>query len=290
MRLIMNEQTQVLLLTGLSGAGKTFSLKRLEDLGYEVIDNPPLFTILDILNPAQFLPTKIAIGIDTRTRDFEGERIAYIISTLRAKENIDFKVVFLDCDDSVLYHRYSESRRPHPLLENVPILEAISHERILLEPLKQESDYVIDTSGLKSPEFVSLLLHHFGGEITSELQIHLTSFGFRYGIPRNIEFLFDVRFLLNPYYEGCLKKMNGQDFPIQEYIRKDPLYFSFLSHILDLFKMILPQYRQDLRKGVSIGIGCTGGQHRSVFFVEELAAFFKTQGVKIEVHHRDLPK
>ena len=284
----MTQTVQVLLLTGLSGAGKTFSLKRLEDIGYEVIDNTPLFTILDILNPEKFLPNKIAIGIDTRTRDFEGERIGEIIDHLRTRKDLDFKVVFLDCDDQVLYHRYAESRRPHPLLDNVPIIDAIIQERVLLEPLKAESDYVIDTSGLKAPEFSRLLLHHFGEEKNSKLHVHLTSFGFRYGIPRNAEFLFDVRFLLNPYYEADLRPMNGKDLPIQDYIRLDPVYTLFINHMIETFTILLPRYRQDLRKGLSICVGCTGGQHRSVFVVEELAAFFGKQNAKVEVYHRDL--
>ena len=284
----MTQIIKVLLLTGLSGAGKTFSLKRLEDIGYEVIDNPPLFTILDILNPEQFLPAKIAIGIDTRTRDFEGESIEHIISHLRNRKDLDFKVVFLDCDDQVLYHRYAESRRPHPLLGNVPIMEAIAQERVLLEPLKKESDDVIDTSGLKAPEFTRLLLHHFGEEKKSKVQVHLTSFGFRYGIPRNAEFLFDVRFLLNPYYETTLRPMNGRDGEIQDYIRLDPVYTLFINHVIETFKILLPRYKQDLRKGLSIGIGCTGGQHRSVFVVEELARFFERENAKTEIYHRDL--
>ncbi len=284
----MTQKTQVLLLTGLSGAGKTFSLKRLEDIGYEVIDNPPLFTILDILNPEQFLPKRIVIGIDTRTRDFEGEKISQIIEELKSRPNFDFKVVFLDCDDHVLYHRYAESRRPHPLLENVPIMEAITQERVLLSPLKRESDSIIDTSGLKAPEFTRLLMHHFGEEGNLDFHVHLTSFGFRYGIPRNAEFIFDVRFLSNPYYEEELRPMNGQHDLIQEYIRQDPLYEPFMRHTLEIFKILLPRYRQDLRKSVSIGIGCTGGQHRSVFITQELFMFFKKENIKVEVHHRDL--
>lgn len=284
----MTQKTQVLLLTGLSGAGKTFSLKRLEDIGYEVIDNPPLFTILDILNPEQFLPKRIVIGIDTRTRDFEGEKISQIIEELKSRSDLEFQVVFLDCDDGVLYHRYAESRRPHPLLENIPIIEAISQERVLLNSLKQRSDHVIDTSGLKAPEFTRILLHHFGEDDGLDFHVYLTSFGFRYGIVRNAEFVFDVRFLSNPYYERELRPMNGQHDPIQEYIRQDPLYKPFMEHILEMLKILIPRYRQDLRKSVSIGIGCTGGQHRSVFVTQELLAFFKNENIKVEVHHRDL--
>ena len=281
-------KTKVLLMTGLSGAGKTFSLKRLEDMGYEVIDNPPLFTLENILSPNFSRPSKIAIGMDTRTRDFEGETISSIIKNLRRREDLDFHVVFLDCEESVLYHRYSESRRPHPMFENIPIEEAIAHERILLEPLKNESDFVIDTTGLKAPEFKDLLIHHFGTTVDSVFNVHLTSFGFRYGIPRNIEFLFDVRFLSNPYYDKHLRESDGRDKTVQDHIKKDPLYLSFIERLQEMFEKMLPRYKEDLRYALSIGIGCTGGQHRSVFVAEELGRFFKEKGIQLNLYHRDV--
>jgi UPF0042 nucleotide-binding protein len=281
-------EKQILLLTGLSGSGKTFSLKKLEDMGYEVIDNPPIFAILDILDSSRKLPEKIAISIDTRTRDFEEKNVCKMIETLRAKPYFNLKVVFLDCEDDVLYHRYSESRRPHPLLDNVPIMEAIAKERILLSSIKKESDIILDTSRLKAPEFTKLLIHYFGDLKPFQTNIYLTSFGFRYGIPRNIEFLFDVRFLSNPYYQDLLKPLSGLNEPVRNYILQDPSYADFKNYLTKMFTILLPRYDQNLRKGISIGIGCTGGQHRSVFVTEELALFFKEKNMHVDVYHRDL--
>ena len=288
--------TQVLLVTGMSGAGKTLALKNLEDLGYEAVDNIPLTLLPSLASPAQaVLPTPrvtrpVAIGVDIRTRDFTSDEVLQQLQDLVDKGEQNVKLVFLDCDDDELQRRYTETRRRHPLAQDRPVLDGIQQERRVISSLRDRADVLIDTTGRKQNALRQILKGYFALEHDLELTVFVTSFAFRGGLPREADLVFDVRFLRNPYYEEELRALTGLDTKVGDYISKDEGFTDFLNSLKSLLEPLLPRYVAEGKSYLTIAVGCTGGQHRSVFIATQLAGWLEGLKQKVRLDHRELGK
>ena len=281
---------RVLLVTGLSGAGKSTALRTLEDQGWEVVDNLPLSLLDHLLSTplAKGEPRRrrpLAIGIDSRTRDFGAQRIVDQIKALGG-QSFPVETLFLDCAGSVLMRRYSETRRRHPLAPDRPATDGIAEERELMAPLKRWSDHVIDTTDTDAPTLQAMIRERFGGAAAAPY-LHVSSFGFARGLPRNADLVFDMRFLKNPHWAPDLKQQTGFDQPVIDYIAGDDAYGA-VERIAELLVTLLPRYRHQGKAYVSVAFGCTGGRHRSVHVAERVAARLREAGFSPTVEHRDL--
>ncbi len=284
----------VLLITGMSGAGKTTALKALEDLGFECIDHLPLRLLTPLLRAeaADVVPGRqpLAIGIDVRTRDFGIDAFNTIVDGLRQDSDVTLKLVFLYCDDEELRRRYSATRHRHPLAEELPLVDGIARERQMLSPVRKHADLALDTTGLNPGDLKRILQGNFGIADHSSLLVQMVSFSFRSGLPRDADLVFDVRFLANPYYEPDLAPLTGRDEPVARFVRGDEVLVPFLDSLTRLLHPLLPRYVAEGKSYLTIAIGCTGGRHRSVFVAEELARWLQSQGHRVQTIHRDLDR
>ena len=287
-------QTNVLLVTGMSGAGKSSTLKALEDLGYEAVDNLPLSLLRTLVFTEQLafsgggFARPLAIGVDIRTRDFDAADFLAKFDQLQGKSDLAVSLVFLDCDDEVLGNRFAETRRRHPLAQDRPVRDGIRHERQLLLPVKQRASVVLDTTNKRLPDLKGALATLFGLGARPPLSLFVTSFSYARGLPREADLVFDVRFLDNPHYVGALRPLTGRDPAVGEYIEKDSGFRQFFGTLTGLLTPLLPRYAAEGKSYLTIAIGCTGGRHRSVFVVERLAAWLQSKGENVHVQHRDL--
>ena len=284
---------RVLLVTGLSGAGKSTALKTMEDIGWETVDNFPIRLVEGLLKTPP--PSSrgdsdppLALGFDSRTRGFEPNKLIGSIKQLQQKQGYLISTLFLDCAGGELERRYGETRRRHPLALDRPAKEGIALERTLLEPFRRWADHVIDTSDLTANDLQKDIRQRFSLDRDTATTITLTSFGFSRGLPNNIDLLFDVRFLANPFWDPELKQMTGLDREVADYISKDPAYLEAIEKILDMLKFLLPRYQEAGKAYVNIGIGCTGGRHRSVHVAERLSKDLRAAGFSPNVLHRNL--
>ena len=289
----MTRPKDILLVTGMSGAGKSTVLKTLEDLGWEVVDNLPLL-LLDRLLDAP-LPEgstndsqPLAIGIGARTRDFDPERIVGRIRDLRDHHGLEIGMLFLDCSGAELERRYSETRRRHPLALDRPANDGIGRERDLLAPLREWANRLIDTTDMAANELAQQIRASFAGEDLGEPTLSIRSFGFARGLPRNADLVFDMRFLRNPHWDADLRPGTGLDADVSAYIVADPAYEAAVSRIEDLLILLLPRYRAEGKSYVTVAIGCTGGRHRSVHVAERIGRRLREAGFSPSVGHRDL--
>jgi RNase adapter protein RapZ len=280
--------TRVLLVTGMSGAGRSTALKALEDIGYESFDNLPLALVPALIEGAAADAPAIAVGADARTRGFTIESMLETLDTIVGGTARDLKVLFIDCDDERLERRYTETRRPHPLAGDRPVMDGIRREREVLASLRDRADLVIDTSLLTAADLKRLLTGHFACEAVG-LRVFVTSFAYRRGIPRDADLVFDVRFLDNPHYIPALRSLSGRDSTVAAYIERDRHFERFFVGLWRLLEPLLPRYETEGKTYLTIGIGCTGGRHRSVYVAERLAERFRQAGLHTEVAHRDLP-
>ncbi|MFT7359295.1 RNase adapter RapZ [Parasphingorhabdus sp.] len=283
----------VLLVTGLSGAGKSTALKTLEDIGWETIDNFPFRLIERLLDTPPSMSRgdsdpPLALGFDSRTRGFEPAKLIKRVKRLQKKQDYLISTLFLDCSGGELERRYSETRRRHPLALDRPAKQGIALERTLLDPFRRWADHVIDTTDLTANDLQRQIRQQFTLDKDAITTVTITSFGFSRGIPNNIDLLFDVRFLANPFWEPKLKLMTGLDAPVAEYIGQDPAYAETIEKILDMLKFLLPRYQDAGKAYVNIGIGCTGGRHRSVHVAERLSKDLRASGFSPNVLHRNL--
>jgi len=279
--------TRVLLVTGMSGAGRSTALKTLEDMGYEAFDNLPLSLVPALIESVAADARAIAVGADLRTRGFAVESMLEPLDTVVGRTGRELKVLFIDCDDEPLQRRYTETRRPHPLAGDRPVTDGIRLERRVVSALRDRADLVIDTSNLNAADLKRLLTGHFT-LAASGLRLFVTSFAYRHGIPRDADLIFDVRFLHNPHYVPELRQLTGGHLAVAAYIERDPHLAPFLAGLWRLLEPLLPRYEQEGKTYLTIAIGCTGGRHRSVYVAERLAAQLGVAGLRVELAHRDL--
>lgn len=282
------EKARVLLITGMSGAGRSTALKLLEDMGYEAVDNLPLSLLPGLVGSCGERQHPIAVGIDIRTRDFAVKSVFGELDNLIGHGGLDSRLVFLECDDEVLARRYTETRRRHPLAGDRPVIDGIRRERDLVSPLRDRADLVIDTSSLHRADLKRLLVGNFGLDDRTDLQLFVTSFSYREGLPREADLVFDVRFLDNPYYQPQLKMQTGLDPEVAEFVAADRSWAGFFGSLTALLSTLLPSYDREGKSYLTIAVGCTGGRHRSVFTAERLARWLEGSGYAVSVAHRDI--
>ena len=282
---------RILVVTGMSGAGKSTALRTLEDGGWEVVDNLPL-RLLDRLLDAPVAPgagedRPVAIGVDSRTRGFDPDAIVRRVGRLRdAGESVD--ILFLDCAGAELVRRYSETRRRHPLALDRPAEDGIARERELLDPLRRAADHLIDTTDSNANALQAMLRQRFAAAAEAGTVLTVMSFGFARGLPRNADLVFDMRFLRNPHWEPALRPLTGLDPPIATYVSADPAYAESRDRIEALLALLLPRYAAEGKSYVTVAFGCTGGKHRSVHLAETMAGLLRTRGFSLTILHRDL--
>ena len=283
----------ILLVTGMSGAGKSTVLRTLEDLGWEVVDQLPLLLLNRLL--ATELPDSVddhakplAVGLSTRTRGFDPQGLVTRIKALREEYGHNIGVLFLDCAGAELERRYSETRRRHPLAQDRPASDGIARERELLAPLRRWANRLIDTTDLSANDLVQEVRSTFATQEMREPTLSILSFGYARGVPRGADLILDMRFLRNPHWDDTLRPGTGKDRDVSEYIAADPAYEEAMRSIENLLLLLLPRYREQGKAYVTLGFGCTGGRHRSVHVAERVAARLRDEGFSPTVRHRDL--
>ncbi len=277
---------RIVLVTGMSGAGRSSALKVLEDMGYEAVDNLPLSLLASLLPSGGRRP--LAIGVDIRTRDFGVDPFLDELDRLRADPALDVRTLFLDCDDEVLVRRYTETRRRHPLDSDRPVPDVIRLERRLLERLRDRADLVIDTSDKTPWDLKGQLAACFALDRPLGMGVFVTSFSFRRGVPREADLVFDVRFLANPYYDPTLRPLAGDDPRVGAAIAADPDFDAFFAAMTAMLELLLPRYEREGKSYLTVAVGCTGGRHRSVFVCIRLAGWLEERGWNVRLHHRDI--
>jgi RNase adaptor protein for sRNA GlmZ degradation len=277
---------RVVLVTGLSGAGRTAALNTLEDLGYEAIDNLPLELFGQVVSSGEV--SAVALGIDIRTRNFAVAPFLELFDQPPGSPALDIRLLFIDCDDERLRRRYTETRRPHPLARERPVTDGIAAERRLLAPLRARADLVVDTSSLTPADFRRVLNGHYRLEELGGMSVFVTSFSYRNGLPREADLVFDARFLDNPYYQDDLRPLTGRDRRVVDFVRADPGYGPFFEQLTGMLGPLLPRYQREGKSYLTLALGCTGGRHRSVTVAEELAGYLRAQGYAVMLVHREL--
>jgi UPF0042 nucleotide-binding protein len=279
--------TEFLVITGLSGAGRSQAADDLEDLGWFVVDNLPIELLDKVVElssgPGSYTKLSLVVGPTVHP-----EAVCDAIRRLR--ENHRVRVLFLDASTPELVKRYGTSRRKHPLADGASgMADTIERERALLEPVKAEADMIVDTTGLNVHQLKAFITDTFGNDTTDDtMQIAVTSFGYKHGLPLDVDLVIDVRFLPNPHWIDELRPLTGLDAPVRNYVLTQELTGEFLQRFEHLLEFLLPSYMAEGKSYLSLAIGCTGGRHRSVALAEEIAAWFRSQGHQPRVTHRDL--
>jgi UPF0042 nucleotide-binding protein len=274
------------LVSGLSGAGKSSILRTLEDLGYDAVDNPPLRLLEELVARGG---ARLAVGVDARGRDFDAVEVLEVLIRLRAGVRVD--LIYAHADETVLLRRYTETRRRHPLAPLGRVADGIAAERDLVAPLREQADLVVDTTELPLPALRRLIEQQFTDDVQAvSPTISLLSFAFPAGLPRDADMVFDARFLRNPHYDQQLRPLTGLDHRVAVHVEADPDFADFFNKMTDLLALVLPRFVQEGKKYATIAIGCTGGRHRSVHIVERLAAHLAQLGWRVTVTHRELSR
>ncbi len=293
----MKTERQLVVVTGMSGAGKTLAIRTFEDLNYFCIDNLPpdlLTNVVNLWKKSGASLEDLAIVVDIRTGQFFGDFLeAYQELAITSVEGYGrAKILFLDASDPVLIRRFKETRRKHPLVnESRGILDSIKEERRLLADIKEKADKIVDTSNLEPEGLRREIRQYFGQkDVQQGMVITVASFGYKYGIPLDADLVFDVRFLANPYWVESLSKLDGTHQEVRHYVLSDPLTEPLMERLSNLVEFSIPQYEKEGKAYLTIAIGCTGGRHRSVVVASELARYLDVRGFRVVVEHRDCPK
>jgi UPF0042 nucleotide-binding protein len=286
------QNLKIVVITGLSGSGKSTTIKALEDLGFFCVDNIPTPLIpkfIELCKGFTWEINKVALGIDIRERDFL-EEFPLVVEKLK-KSDYKIEVFFLDCKDEILERRYNETRRQHPLAVNGSVKEGIRLERERLSDLRGMSDIVIDTSILNVHQLQETIKKYFIKYTEApQMTINLVSFGYRYGIPYNADIVLDVRFLPNPYFIEELKNLSGNDKKVNEYVLKWEITQNFIEKIKDFISFLIPHYEKEGKTYLTLAFGCTGGRHRSIAIVNEIERLFNRGKYLVMIMHRDIDK
>lgn len=279
---------QVLIVTGMSGAGKSTALGVLEDLGWETVDNAPARLLEGLLTTGPAADTPLAIGVDSRTRGFDPAAILGLLDRLLVGHQTTASILFLDASSGAIERRYNETRRPHPLARGRPVEDGIKAERELLGPLRARAEMVVDTTGFAVNQLQQVIRNQFGDAAHAGMTLTIASFGFARGMPPLADLVFDMRFLDNPHWDPVLRPQTGLDEAVGTHIASDPAFTPVFARIRDLVLELLPHYSDQGRAYLTIAFGCTGGRHRSVYAAEQLAADLRAAGYDPTVIHRNL--
>ncbi len=289
--------TDIIIISGLSGSGKSVALQSLEDIGYFCIDNLPAPLLHQFINdfPEQAINTDgigfsgAAVSIDSRNKSYLLELNTHL-STLE-EHGIRYRILFLEAEEQRLVRRYSGTRRKHPLTDaRTPLIEGMRLERTLTRPLHDRADHVINTTDMTPHELRGLIRDFAGGGLSPTPLFLIESFGFKHGTPREADFVFDVRCLPNPYWEESLKSLNGLDKAVQDFMGSKQIVNDMTTEIFRFLGKWLPGFASENRSYITVAIGCTGGQHRSVFISEQLMRLFSGEGIDVQIRHRDITK
>ncbi len=280
---------KVVLVTGPSGAGRSTAINALEDFGFEAIDNMPL-TLLPRLLAGPPMTRHLALGVDVRNRDFGTDSLIEVVNIIARDTAFDCSLVYLDCASDVLQRRFSETRRRHPLAPDVSPLVGIERETDLIRPLRDRADILIDTSDMAPQDLRAELARWFFSEPGQGMALEVQSFSYKRGLPHGLDMVLDCRFLRNPHWQETLRELDGRDSDVATYIQADPRFDDFLARSLGLMETLLPAYRDEGKSYFTLGLGCTGGQHRSVFVAEALAKGLAQQGWQVSIRHRELER
>lgn len=283
------QQHNVVLVTGPSGAGRSTAIRVLEDLDYEAIDNLPLSLVPRLLEGEPH-GRPMALGLDARNRDFNVTALIELIDALTVDPRVALQVLYLDCAPAQLIRRYSETRRRHPLAPAESPTEGVMREIDLLAPIRVRADHLIDTSDLSPHDLKSELARWFDLGQQGRLAVSFQSFSYKRGVPRGVDMIFDCRFLNNPYWSPALRTLDGRDQEVVDYIQKDSRFGAFFDKIKDLIEFLLPAHLEEGKAHLSIGFGCTGGQHRSVAMVELMGSALAQAGWPVAKRHRELER
>lgn len=277
----------VLLITGMSGSGRSLALKALEDMGYETIDNLPLLFLQPVVSTYNKDSHPLAIAIDVRTRDFSSDKFLKELDRLIQAPHLNTQMIFFDCDDEILARRYNESRRIHPLAQERPVIDGIRLERQLISTVRDHADHVIDTSFTSSLDLKGHMKRTFLIKKERKMSIFITSFSFRHGLPREADMVFDARLLKNPFYMENLRSLSGENAEVGEFIQKDQVFSLFINSLKSIISTSLSCFEEQGRGYLTIAVGCTGGQHRSVYIAKILADWLQKEENQVKLKHRD---
>ena len=279
----------LVLVTGPSGAGRTTAINVLEDLGFEVINNLPL-SLLPRLLDGPPLSHPLALGLDIRNRDFSIDALISAIDGMTNRPDIATQVLYLDASEEELVRRFSETRRRHPLVESGSLLSGISGEKELLVPIRAGADVLIETTGLSPHDLRAEIERLFAPDEGHMMNVTVHSFSYKRGLPRGMDIVLDCRFLRNPHWDAALRDHDGRDAAVDAYVEADPRFTQFFAQIKDMMDLLLPAYKEEGKSHLSIGFGCTGGQHRSVAVAERLAKSLAADGWQVSKRHREMER
>ncbi len=280
---------RLVLITGPSGAGRSTAIHVLEDLGYEGIDNIPL-TLVPRLLEGPPLGRPMALGLDVRNRDFNATALIELIDTLTRDPRVALEVLYLDCAPGELIRRFSETRRRHPLAPAETPALGIAREIDLLAPIRVRADHLIDTTDLSPHDLKADIARWFDAGTSGRLAVSVQSFSYKRGVPRGVDMIFDCRFLTNPHWSPALRPLDGRDPAVEAYVRSDPRFAAFYAKLSDLILFLLPAHQDEGKAHLSIGFGCTGGQHRSVAVAELVGNALAEAGWPVSKRHRELER
>ncbi|USS90058.1 RNase adapter RapZ [Fructilactobacillus carniphilus] len=287
----MRKDDQLVVITGMSGAGKTKALQTFEDLGYFCVDNLPtalMGKFTELLRTSSEI-NQVAVVLDLRSAE-SSQAVVDLLLKIAKRHNDREAVIFLDANTEKLVSRYEESRRDHPLARNGRVVDGIEKERKLLTEVRDNASWVIDTTDLKPQDLQAKIVKRFEQHELPQFHVELMSFGFKHGLPLDADMVFDVRFISNPYYIPELRDQTGQDQPVYDYVMEQDSAETFFNKTLDLLEFELPRIRQSSKSSETIAIGCTGGKHRSVAMTERLAHHLRELGYVVNITHRDIQR